>query len=474
MNLDLNTLSDNPFDLLGLNTNSQANQTNKSILTFLSKNFMCFNFSYTDFLILSIINNLIKETNISRQQYASDLFSISCKYLLNNKIKSFYQIEKGENLNAENTNNNNNVTNQSIKINNLNSANTSMHNIFNSPPKADILNNNNNNNHGNNKNLIYSESKLPYFISLILSILNNFLENPSSERNANFNFNKQNKLWNNNYNDKSNIINSLKSSLAANYFTINNNNNNNLSEINKFNPMDGEIFELFYNLIEKSFYFMQEILLTSEKETLGKIIKANSPDFTENDFNEKLFKFFIKAEIMSLNDIINFIQKILFFKKTEKTLKNRIIYFFFENLEKILICKNTANSKININVGNDNNDNKFVYNEETFAKNLFFKDENFSISILVLITEALNEQFNSKAEEYFSQLHNILAFSKAFFGLISRNRDNVLKISQMHKVSFIIEKGNKLVSALEEKLRQKVLMDKSMDKLMQEEKSKNG
>lgn len=483
LNLDLNTLTENPLDLLSLHTNSQANQINKSILTFLSKNFICFNFSNTDFLILSIISNLIKETNIAQQQYAADLFSISCKYLVNNKIKSFYQIEKADNFNAENNNNNsNNLTNQSCKINNINSSNTSMLNALNSPSKGGQLNNDYNNNNIKNANKIFkcADSKLPYFISLLLGIINNFLQNQSSGNKANLNFSKLNKLKNNNNNnnnDKSNIINSLKSSLAANLFA--NNNNNNINEFCKFNPMEGEVFELVHNLIEKAFYFMQEILLkTSEKDILAKLLKHNSPDFTENDFNDKLFKFFVKAEIIALNDFINFIHKILFYNKTEKTLKNRIIYFFFENLEKILLG-NQANQADNNSISNNKDFNHInIANvksfEEIFSKNLFIKDENLLISLLVLITESLSEQFNSKAEEYFSNLPYVLVLSKVFFSYLNKNKDNVIKISQfVYKVNFFVDKGNKLVLALEDNIKQKRLIDESINKIIQEEKSKN-
>lgn len=446
-------------------------------MTFLIKNFLCFNFSNTDFLILAIINSLIKETNISQQQCAAQLFGVCCKYLQsssNIKIKSFYQIEKGENnFASENNNNNSNITNQSIKMSHLNSANTSTHNFFNSPPKGGLTNNdsvNVNNNNNNKKNLKHTDSKLPYFLSLILNILNSFMQNPSSEKNANTNFNKKNKSMNNynNHKEKSHIINSLKSSLGANFHV--NSNNNNLIESNKFNPMEGEVFESFYNLMEKTFFFMQEIL-SNEKQIIGKLHKANAPEFAENDFNDKLFKIFAKAEITALNDIINFILKILFFKKTEKTLKNRIIYFYFESFEKILNANN--NNYKNNNTIKEGSNNINGFNEENFSKNLFFQDENLLISILVLSVESLSEQFNSKAEEFYSELHNVLRLFKAFFICLVRNKDNLLKISQMAKVLFFVEKGNKLVLGLEEKLKQKRLVDDITNKIIQEEKNKN-
>jgi len=335
-----------------------------------------------------------------------------------------------------------------------------MHNLFNSPPKGGLVNSDINNNNSNSKDLKYSESKLPFFLSLILNLLNSFLQNTSSENLGNSNFNN-------------------KQSKAL--LNINNIYKRNLIKTNKFNPMeDAEFFEPFYNLIEKSFYFMQEIL-SNEKEIIGKLLKANAADFAENDFNDNLYKFFLKAEVIALNDIINFILKILFFRKTEKTLKNRIIYFYFEHLEKILsgryfnadINKKDVNYTASTNNNIDNKNLQFLFNEETFSKNLFFKDENLLMSVIVLTVEALSEQFNSKAEEYFSQLPNVLVIFKGFVCYLQRNKDNLLKISQMPRISYFFEKGNKLISALEEKLKQKRIVDDCINKIISEEKNMN-
>jgi len=416
------------MDLLGINPASQTVINNKSIITFLSKNFLCYNFSRTDFLILSILNNLIKETKISQQTYAADLFNITFNYFLNKKITSFYQIEKQDNLSNEN-----NITSQSIKMNNINSANTSLQMGTNIHTKG--------NNHNNcNNNPKFTDSKLPYILSLVINIMSCFLQNITEDK-----ITLTSKNFNNN-----NLINPLKSSIIANF----NANNNNLLDIVKFNLMEGENLEAIYLFLEKILNFLQEILL-SEKDLMSKLLKSNPSEFTENDFNEKIYKFFIKSEIMVANDILNFLQKIIFYKKADKLLKNKIVYFFFENLDKILFGNNCRNEDISEN----KNDRKIIL--EKLCKNLFLRDENYVISILVLAVESLSEQFNSKAEELFDDLNTVLLMCKIYFEFLTKNKDNILKTNQMSNIGFLIEKGNKLILVIEEKIRQKKKNDES-------------
>jgi len=416
----LNDLTENPFEILNKNSNNKTNIINKSLITFLSKNFLCNNFSNVDFLILSIINNLIKEIKIQKQSFSFDIFSLCINYIVKSKLKSFYQIEKSE-INYDNKNN---ITNQSIKFNNnINSANTTMN--LNSPSIKMK-----NNEKINNLKLI--DSKFPYFLSLTLQILGYFFNNSNEEINVSKTI----------LDEKNKKILSIKIGQAIKI------SNNNTSENIIFNPIEGESFDMFYLFLEKVLFFFKEIM-NREIDIINKLIKANINEFTENDFNEKICIFYIKAEINTLTDIFNFIYKIINFKRMNKQIKNKLVYFFFKNIENILLLKI---DKI------DNPRSEISFNDKTL-NNYYLTDESFVISLLSLMIDLLAQQYNSKIEELFDDISKTLELNKILINYVSKNKDGIIKMKNKNKISLLIEKGNKLIIFIEEKIKQKRIID---------------
>ena len=407
MNLDLNSLSDNLSDLLNININLGNSFTNKLIFSFLVKNFLCYNFSHCDLLILNIFNNLVKEIKILKQPYAKELFEICCNYILNTKIKSFYQLEKVEITDEIRPNN-------SIK---MNSSNNSL-NFF----------NNNYNLNNNNSLTKFTYPKLGYFISLILNILISFFQNYNDEKNIQKNVNPKN-------------LNKIM------MISMKNNNSESLKNYD-FNPLEDSI-EIFYSFLEKNLFLFSEILI--ENEIITKIIQANKGEFSESDFNEKYLRHFMKSEKTILNDSLNFFNKILLFKKTEKNLNNKIIFYFFDNTEKILF----ANDK-NKNFGEN--------------KNYFLEDENLLISLLIMIIESLNNQYDSTYEDMYENISNNLNIFKNFVLYLQKGKEN--KFTNLDNIIFIIDKANNFISLLEEKIKQAKVNKEKINRIIENEKNK--
>jgi hypothetical protein len=332
-------------------------------------------------MIFQITYKIIKEIKFNKIYFAEELFNLSCRYILNTNFKSFYQVE-----------------------------------LF------------------HEKEIKIFDSKFPYFICIVLNILNNFLNNESNNKNKIKEKNNKNKL----------ISNSAKETLAKIK-----------TQENEFNLNDDQNIEIFFNFLEKIFYFVKEII-DKDKDIFGKLKKNNTiVNFKEDDFNENILKFFINSETVFLNETFNFFINFLNFKKAEKILKEKIIKFFFENFDNLIFSYPLKKDELS----------NFNLIQENLFKNYLLKDENLLLSLICLIHESLNEQYFLKAEDIFKNLDFKLDSIKHFLEYVINNKENILSPNVFNNLIILFDKIKILISSLKEKIKQINLMNENLNKI---------
>lgn len=355
-------------------------------------------------------------------------------------------MESIEMKNMDINNNYDNTTNANLSIKISHSANTSV-NYANYNLNPNKNNNNTNINFIDIPNKKYIEFKLPYFFSLALSILINFLKYNTSIENANH---KYPGIPNN-----KNINNELRFKNLNN--TKDTNSGKNFLSSTEFNPFNSDNSTRFLAVLDKTFFFMLEIL-SMNLDIIGKLKKINGSEICENDFNDRMYKFFVNSEISTINETINFFHKILFHKNTERILKRKIIYFFFDNFQNIFRIKKDTDR-----------DTALLLLEKSLPENYLLKDESLLNALITFLVEALSEQYYSKADELYENISLILEIIKRFIDLMQKNKQINFNSLQYRIIKFMYDKVFYFIPLLEEKIKQIKLQNESIRRIINQQ-----